>query len=363
MPTISLKLELMKPTLSKVEMYQKMTDLNTKFANWLLEFEELKTATSKHFKTFSEEKLPSAIVNQTIREVKSKKKNQKAGLFRSFWCGFNNQNCKIEKENDLYKISFPTLEKRIGVPVIAETYQQHWLDRILEGKAKQGATELFQKRGRWFASVAVSFHAEKPKVEPIKPKVMGIDVGLNYLAVASVGTTSLFFNGNETAYIRRKFASIRRQMGKNKCLNAIIKSKDKESRWMKDVNHKISRKIVEFALANGVRLIRMEDLTGIRNTAKSKKEAGRSLHRWSHFQLQQFIQYKAEMVGIEVEYVVPNYTSQTCKCGHTAKNNRNGSKFHCKKCGYQTHADLNAAINIAKAISGLSKKKNQKKAS
>jgi putative transposase len=302
-------------------------------------------------------------VNQTIREVNSKKKNQKAKLFRSFWCGFNNQNCKIEKENDLYKISFPTLEKRVGVPVVVETYQKHWLDKILEGKAKQGATELYEKRGRWFVSVSISFEPEKPKELPIEPKVMGIDVGLHYLAVASIGTVSLFFKGNETAFIRRKFSSIRRQMGKNKCLHAIRKSKDKESRWIKDTNHKISCQIVEFAKTNGVRLIRMEDLTGIRQRAKSKKEAGRNLHRWSHYQLQQFIQYKAKMAGINVEYVVPNYTSQACKCGHVAKNNRNGAKFHCKVCGYQTHSDLNGAINISKAISGLSEKKNKKKAS
>jgi hypothetical protein len=37
-------------------------------------------------------------------------------------------------------------------------------------------------------------------------------------------------------------------------------SKDKESRWMKDLNHKISRQIVNFAVANGVGIIRMEDL-------------------------------------------------------------------------------------------------------
>ncbi|HLQ72426.1 MAG TPA: zinc ribbon domain-containing protein, partial [Bacillota bacterium] len=69
---------------------------------------------------------------------------------------------------------------------------------------------------------------------------------------------------------------------------------------------------------------------------------------------------KAEMAGMKVEYVVPNYTSQTCKCGHVAKNNRNGVRFHCKKCHYQNHSDLNAAINIAKAISGLAKRNKKK---
>jgi putative transposase len=123
---------------------------------------------------------------------------------------------------------------------------------------------------------------------------------------------------------------------------------------MKDQNHKISRQIVNHALANGVGVIRMEDLTDIRNTVKSKRtDQGRNLHSWSFYQLKEFIKYKAEMVGIRFELVNPEYTSQTCKDGHQAKANRNGLKFRCKECEHTCHADLNGAINIAKAISGL----------
>lgn len=55
-----------------------------------------------------------------------------------------------------------------------------------------------------------------------------------------------------------------------------------------------------------------------------------------------------------MERVNPKYTGQTCKCGHREKANRNGIYFRCKKCGYTNHVDSNGAINIAKAISGLS---------
>lgn len=34
------------------------------------------------------------------------------------------------------------------------------------------------------------------------------------------------------------------------------------------------------------------------------------------------------------------------KCGHVDKRNRNIDDFCCKKCGYRSHADVNAAINI-----------------
>jgi len=358
MGTLSLRLELMNPTDAKKHMYQRMTELNTAFSNWLLRYDDLARATSKDYKKFSQEKLPSAVVNQTIRGVKSKKKNQKVRAFRRFWCVFNNQNIKVEKENGLYKLSFPTQEKRIGVPVVAEVYQQHWLDKILDGQAKHGTGELYEKKGKWYVSLSVSFEPEK--TADSSSRTMGVDVGLNYLAVAAIGTASLFFRGNEAAFVRRRFAARRRRLGKEKLLYAIKKSKHKESQWMRDLNHKISRKIVNFAAENGVRCIRMEDLTGIRDKVPSKKEAGRNLHSWAHGQLQRFIAYKAEMAGIAVEYVMPYYTSQTCKCGHVHPTNRKGNTFRCGACGYQAHADVNAAINIFKAISGFSNKKNKK---
>jgi hypothetical protein len=88
MPTITLKLELYKPTKLKQAMYERMTQINTEFANWLLPHPDVNKATSKIFKEFSDEKFPSAIINQTIRDVKSLKKHQQARVFRKMWCSF-----------------------------------------------------------------------------------------------------------------------------------------------------------------------------------------------------------------------------------------------------------------------------------
>ncbi|TDW76691.1 transposase [Kribbella pratensis] len=50
-----------------------------------------------------------------------------------------------------------------------------------------------------------------------------------------------------------------------------------------------------------------------------------------------------------LQKVNPSYTSQTCSvCGHCAPENRESQAvFQCVACGHQTHADVNAAINIA----------------
>jgi hypothetical protein len=82
LPTITLKLELHKPKRAKQEIHQKMTKINSEFANGLLLHPDVNRATSKIFKEFSNEKFPSAILNQTIRDVKSQKKHQKARTFK-----------------------------------------------------------------------------------------------------------------------------------------------------------------------------------------------------------------------------------------------------------------------------------------
>ncbi|MBE3562140.1 MAG: IS200/IS605 family element transposase accessory protein TnpB [Hydrogenibacillus schlegelii] len=123
---------------------------------------------------------------------------------------------------------------------------------------------------------------------------------------------------------------------------------------MKDQDHKISRAIVDWCLARGVGIIRMEKLEGIRRRKTRKRDFGRSLHSWSFYRLQQFIAYKAQLAGIRVEWVNPKETSRTCpRCGHCAKENRNGTQFRCRKCGYRGHADAVGAWNVSLAISGL----------
>ena len=90
----------------------------------------------------------------------------------------------------------------------------------------------------------------------------------------------------------------------------------------------------------------------LRQTGFEKKP--RVLRNWSYYELQQFIEYKAQKYGVEVVKVEPAYTSQRCsECGHTEKENRKTQeKFICKKCNFTENADYNAARNIAKRAIG-----------
>ncbi|MEX1384916.1 transposase, partial [Hydrogenibacillus schlegelii] len=233
------------------------------------------------------------------------------------------------------------------------TRKQAALLERLGRDVRQGAAKLYEKRGRWFLALSVTLPVEEVKTLPAD-KIAGIDMGLRYLAVVNCEGETLFFHGNQAAYIRRRYHALRKRMGKAKAIKAIRKMKDKEARWMKDQDHKISRAIVVWCLARGVGIIRMEKLEGIRRRKTRKRDFGRSLHSWSFYRLQQFIAYKARLAGIRVEWVNPKETSRTCpRCGHCAKENRNGIRFRCRKCGYRGHADAVGAWNISLAISGL----------
>jgi len=228
------------------------------------------------------------------------------------------------------------------------------LNLLLSGEAKQGSARLVRCGKEWYIHLSLAVRVKEKPGE----KVMGIDLGLIDLLVASIGGRTLFFSGGKLAYVRRHYAELRRELQKAGAHRALKKLGDREHRWVRDVNHKISRAVVDFALLHGATKIRMEDLTGIRWTERQRKEQrrdhGRSLHYWPFYQLQKFIEYKATLAGIEVEYVNRGKTSLTCsRCGETLKSRPNGRWFTCRRCKRTKHVDVNAADNIAWAISGL----------
>ena len=176
---------------------------------------------------------------------------------------------------------------------------------------------------------------------------MGVDVGENTLAATSTGKV---LGGQSLRHRRDRYLALRRRLQSNGSQSAkqrLRQVSGKERRRVKHINHETSKSIVAEALSQGIGRIVMEDLTHIRTRIKAGKRMRARLHRWAFRQLQTFIEYKARALGIEVVYVDPAYTSQTCSdC--SSLGTRVKHRFVCDQCGLRAHADLNASRNLAR---------------
>ncbi len=287
--------------------------------------------------------LPSALKNQAIQDAKSVYKKFRKTKIRSVLkkpvCIWNNQNWTLKDGILRFPVLVNGKSTRINMPVLLSTYQLEKLN------GKLGTLRITEKSGKWIAQIAVTIEDAESK----DSGVLGVDLGLKCPAVAvtETGKTKFFGNGRENKYMKRKFRSKRKKLGKAKKQKAIKKLNDKEQRWMKDKDHKTSRQIVDFAIQEGVGKIRLEQLSGIRQTAKTSRKNEKNLHTWSFYRLAQYIEYKAGLSGIKVEYVDPKYTSQTCpECSQ--RNKARDRKYKCS-CGFKTHRDRVGAMNIIKA--------------
>jgi putative transposase len=177
--------------------------------------------------------------------------------------------------------------------------------------------------------------------------VIGVDLGIAEIAVDSDDNA---YSGEVIKAIRRRVKRLRRLLQKRGTKSAkrhLKKIRLKQSRFVRDVNHVVSKSLVRNASLSR-KAIALEDLAGIRERVSVSREMRWLLGNWAFSQLRQFIEYKAEAAGRPVVTVDPRNTSRTCSgCGYCDKANRKSqSAFHCLKCGLTLNADFNAVLNI-----------------
>lgn len=247
-------------------------------------------------------------------------------------------------------ISINTIHGRLKIPCKIGVYQQEYL---ASGNWRiKSAILTVRKGGVIFLNVAIEKEIEETSFLH-KDGVIGIDLGINFIAVATdTDDHTDFYGGGTVKYFRWLYEKHRKEAqskGTKSAKRFLKRIRRKERRLMTEQNHIISKTIVKEALYRFESpIIAMEELKGVRKN-KGNKKYNKMLSNWSYYQLQQFIEYKAIERGIPVVYVDPKYTSQTCpKCGYKERSNRNRElhQFKCKECGYQTNDDRSASMNI-----------------
>jgi len=252
---------------------------------------------------------------------------------RSYWVKWETLTCSVA-----------TVNGRVELPFTVPAHLRQYVGY------KVCSADLCYRKGRFTLHIVVSL--PEPAIVPTQ-EMIGVDLGLNRPAVTS---NRHFLGEKRWKEQERRIFRLKRKLqakGTRSAKRHLKKLSKKQFRLHRDHDHVLSKRIVQYATPGSTLVL--ENLTHIRETSqmgrgKQKKnvENKRRLHSWSFAQLYSFIEYKAQARGIAVVRIDPRHTSQTCsRCGyHHRANRRSQALFHCRSCGYQLNADLNAAYNI-----------------
>jgi putative transposase len=232
--------------------------------------------------------------------------------------------------------------------------------RKIEGTPKNVTVSLHC--GHWY----ISIQTEQEVAEPVhlSKRQIGGDRGINSFLALSDGTLIQPLNAYKCA--SRKLARLQRQLSRKikfsenwkKCKQKISRLHSKTANMRKDHLHKLSTII---AKNHGVVVLEDLKVKGMSASASGSIEApGKKVRQksrlnrsildqgWGEFARQ--LEYKLRWLGGTLIKVPAAYTSQKCSCcSHTESGNRYRQQFICLSCGFQAHADINAAKNILAA--------------
>ena len=243
--------------------------------------------------------------------------------------------------------SVNTLNGRVKLPYFAEGMSKYFDHTIY----KFGTAKLVNKHGKYFLHIPVTYEIEECFNSDIC-NIVGIDRGINFVvATYDSKHKSNFVSGKPIKQKRAHYSKLRKELQIRQTPSSRRRIKtigQRENRWMQDINHQISKALVEKNPKHT--LFVLEDLSGIRNTTEHVRTKERYVSvSWSFYDLEQKLIYKAKQNQSSVIKVNPAYTSQCCPvCGHIEKANRNKKMhlFTCKNCGYKSNDDRIGAMNL-----------------
>jgi len=204
---------------------------------------------------------------------------------------------------------------------------------------------LQYRDGGWYLHASMQKETDEQTAEPTAGHrtVLGVDLGVNNLAVTSTGT---FWSADEFNHWRREYEKRRGDLqacGSRHAHENIESVGRKETGRFEIYLHTVANELIVEAVENNCSHIVFEDLTHIR---RDLPEASWQ-HIWAFRRLYEYVEYKAAEHSVEVVQVDPRNTSNRCStCGFTHDDNRHQESFACQQCGYENHADYNAAKNV-----------------
>ncbi len=371
--TRTLKFKIQDPNESKKSSLNETVRQYRKCVNFYLHEIGRKQSTTKsdyqdqYQKAKSQYNLPTALIQQArdfaFEQHKSYKNNDKNKTFPHFNSftpiDYDQRTLSLKPKDGHFWLwaSLSTTRGRARVPI--EGGEKHY--EMLKQKdfdVKSAKLRYKPETDEYYLDVHVKKNVEIQDAESSKYYI-GVDVGINNLATIVVQNRggevleTKFFDGSYVSEKRRHYRKKRKEYMLKGLWSKLRKSKGKERRFMKDVNHKISKYIKDLCEKYESSTVVMEKLDEIRDHMNFNKKQNRRLHNWNFAQLQQFIEYKAHIMGTSIRRVPPFKTSQVCRnCfNFLSRSSKNAVNAVCKTCKKGVvNADLNAAVNIVRRL-------------
>jgi hypothetical protein len=245
------------------------------------------------------------------------------------------------------KISTLEFRKPLYVPIKLAAYHR----KALDGKTINTSVTLNRRADGWW--LTLSYDEVVPiQTEPSSP-VVGVDVGIANFLTTSTGKHYGTFHGNLRERQKRDREKQRRKAKLRMCLekkgvkrlpSTRSKSGQRLARHVRqEINCAVNQCFDEHPNAQ---------FAHERLTVATMKYKARAMNAYlyasnlAHIPKQ--LTWNAAKRGIAVRKVKSAYSSQECSvCHYPDRANRPDQQtFCCAVCGFQTHADLNAATNI-----------------
>ena len=177
-----------------------------------------------------------------------------------------------------------------------------------------GTAKLVNKHGKYYLHIPVTYDVEETSLSDIC-NVVGIDRGINFVvATYDSQHKSKFVRGKKIKQKRTNYSKLRKELQMRHTSSSRRRIKaigQQENRWMQDINHQVSKALVENNPKHT--LFVLEDLSGVRNAAKRVRTKDRYASvSWSFYDLEQKLIHKAKQNRSTVIKVDPHYTSQCC---------------------------------------------------
>ena len=237
-----------------------------------------------------------------------------------------------------WKTSIATESGRIKLNLLHGTYHEKFKGM------KVGQAWLVKKGDDLYLKVVFSKTVELAEVNK---KAIAVDVNENNVAFGSTERIDNKETGERA--IRTAYFLKRRRLQSKPRLNEkplLAKYRGRERRRAEAIYHEAANQIVTKAKEDEASTIVLEDLKNMRGRKRGSKAINGRLNRWSFRKLQNIIDYKAKLAGLNVKYVDAEKTSSLCPICRGRLSLNGHRRLRCPTCGLEEDRDVIAVKNL-----------------